>query len=394
MGVKVREKPAGSGIWWVFINHNGLRRSKKIGQGVKAKATALDVARKVEAKLALKEFNLAPPEPEEKPRIPTFGEYAKTWIEVTIPATCAPSTARDYRGLLENHILPGFDRYPVTEINRLMVKKFLMHKLTSGLAPVTVTHIKNAISGSLNLAVDDEMIPANPAQRLGKVIRSRGLQLESDPLTREELSLLLEAFREHYPRHYPLALTLARTGMRIGEALGLQWGDIDFNGRFILIRRTYSKCHEGKTKTGKQRRVDMSKQLSDELRDLRNQRRLETLKNGWKEVPPWVFLTAAGTPMDTDSWRKRVFESALSKAGLRRIRVHDLRHTYASLLIQAGESLAYVRDQLGHHSIKVTVDIYGHLAPEGRKEAVDRLDDAPVRTPGAPANEKGASHVG
>lgn len=67
---------------------------------------------------------------------------------------------------------------------------------------------------------------------------------------------------------------------------------------------------------------------------------------------------------------------AAKTAGLRRIRIHDLRHTYASLLIHAGESLAYVRDQLGHHSISVTVDIYGHLAPEGNKEAVDRLDDS------------------
>jgi integrase len=74
----------------------------------------------------------------------------------------------------------------------------------------------------------------------------------------------------------------------------------------------------------------------------------------------------------------------LEKAGLRRIHIHNLRHGYASMLIQAGESLAYIRDQLGHHSIKVTVDIYGHLAPEGNKEAVDRLDDdAIIRNPTA-----------
>ena len=65
-----------------------------------------------------------------------------------------------------------------------------------------------------------------------------------------------------------------------------------------------------------------------------------------------------------------------SITGLRKIHPHILRHTYASLLIQAGESLAYIRDQLGHHSIKVTVDIYGHLAPQGNKAAVDRLDDS------------------
>jgi integrase len=92
-------------------------------------------------------------------------------------------------------------------------------------------------------------------------------------------------------------------------------------------------------------------------------------------VPEWVFINAKANPLDKNGWRKRVFYKALEKANLRKIRIHDLMHTYASLLIQANESLAYIRDQLGHHSIKVTVDIYGHLAPGGNKDAVDRLDD-------------------
>ena len=75
----------------------------------------------------------------------------------------------------------------------------------------------------------------------------------------------------------------------------------------------------------------------------------------------------------------------LRKAGLRRVRFHDLRHTFASLLIQNRESLAYIRDQLGHASIQLTVDTYGHLVPGANREAVDRLDDAPVRNPDATA---------
>jgi len=95
-------------------------------------------------------------------------------------------------------------------------------------------------------------------------------------------------------------------------------------------------------------------------------------------MPEWIFVNEKGKSLDARNWRKRVFKKALEKAGLRAIRIHDLRHTYASLLIQGGESLAYVRDQLGHQSIKMTVDIYGHLAPEGNKEAVDKLDDPPT----------------
>ena len=80
------------------------------------------------------------------------------------------------------------------------------------------------------------------------------------------------------------------------------------------------------------------------------------MKEGWKEVPEWVFINSVGNPHDINHWRRRVFKKVLEKAKLRKIRIHDLRHTYASLLIQAGESLVYVRDQLGHHSIKVTVE--------------------------------------
>jgi integrase len=88
-----------------------------------------------------------------------------------------------------------------------------------------------------------------------------------------------------------------------------------------------------------------------------------------------AFTNEAGNPLNPDNFRNRVWPRLLAKAGLRKIRIHDLRHTYASLLIAQGESLAYVKDQMGHHSIRVTVDTYGHLVPGGNKAAVDRLDD-------------------
>ncbi len=104
-------------------------------------------------------------------------------------------------------------------------------------------------------------------------------------------------------------------------------------------------------------------------------------------MPEWVFCNEAGKLLIEVTVRKYVFYPALSRSGLRRIRIHDLRHTYASLLIQQGESLAYVKEQLGHHSIKITVDTYGHLVPGGNRQAVDRLDetpqDAPIRNPDA-----------
>lgn len=276
---------------------------------------------------------------------------------------------------MKTHVLPKFGKRAVNEINRQIIKTFLMKKINEGYAPSTVTHFKNVISGVLNHAVDDEMIPFNPAQKIGKIFKHQKMGNRMNPFTNEELKLLLDVFKEHFPEHYPLALTLSRTGMRFGEAVALKWNDIDFERRFIFIERGIVRGVIETPKNGKPRKVDMSLQLSNVLSGLKTERKIQTLKNGWKNVPEWVFISQVGTYLSKSNWRRRIFYKALEKAGLRKRRIHDVRHSYASLLIQSGESLAYIRDQLGHHSIKVTVDIYGHLAPEGNKAAVDSLDD-------------------
>jgi integrase len=172
--------------------------------------------------------------------------------------------------------------------------------------------------------------------------------------------------------------------MRIGELLGLEWGDIDFNSLFIKVQRAQVRGVIGPPKNGRSRRVDMSLQLADVLAALRTERRKEALRQGQPEIGERVFLTERDARIDLDHFRRRVFHLCLEKAGLRHLRIHDLRHTYASLLIAQKESLAYIRDQLGHGSIKITVDTYGHLVPGSNRAAVDQLDDAqPIRNPGA-----------
>ena len=365
MSVQVREKIKGSGDWWIFIEHHGQRRSKKIGRD---KRFALEAAKKIEAKLILGDLKLS------KNEDVTFGHYAKTWIENTVPATCKRISISDYKGILKNHVLPDLEKTPVTDINKAVVKKLLQKKLKEGYAASTATHIKNAISGVLELAVDDNKISSNPAQIIRKLIRSKVKKYHIDPLTREETKLLLETCLTNYPKHYPMLLTLCRTGMRLGEVIALQWGDIDFNNRFIIVRRSRSKSHTSTPKNDKYRNVDMSRQLTECLSKLKIKRKEEYLAKG-EGVPEWIFISEIGTPLIEGHWRERVFKKILEKAKLRQIRIHDIRHTYASQLIQDNRSLAYIKDQLGHHSIQVTVDIYGHLVPGANKEVVDSLDD-------------------
>jgi integrase len=167
-----------------------------------------------------------------------------------------------------------------------------------------------------------------------------------------------------------------------------------FHGRFVEVRHNLVAGRMTTPKNGKTRRVDMSAQLSDTLRTLLTTRKGEAPRNGWGQVPEWIFCSETGGPLDGDNLRHRVFYRLLTKAELRRIRFHDLRHTFATMLIQNGESLAYVRDQLGHASIQLTVDTYGHLVPGANRQAVDRLDDesgATERNPSATDKEKGVT---
>ncbi len=396
MGVKVREKPKNSGIWWVFINHQGRRRAKKIGRD---KRVALEVAKKIEAKLTLGEFGCVNKKAEP---LPLFKELAQYWISYTLPATCKFSTQFDYKSVLNNHVMPAFGEVPVAEITRKSIRSFLIEKSQAGYAPSTVSHMKSCIAGVLEVAIDDEVISQNSAHRIGKYHNSsNGLKEINDRsnfLKKEELSTLMSVFRIHFSQHYPMALLLARTGMRIGEAFALKWEDVDFEKRIVTVRRTFSRGKLGTPKNGKKREVDMSLQLTEVLKELHRRKILETLKNGSGKIVEWVSSNESGNPLDINNWRKRIFYNALKKAKLPQIRVHDLRHTYASLLIQAGESLAYVRDQLGHYSIKVTVDTYGHLVPGGNKDAVDRLDDldepATIRNLSATRMKKGLTDAG
>jgi integrase len=232
--------------------------------------------------------------------------------------------------------------------------------------------------------VDDEIISTHPALRTGKLLPKKDLTRDINPLSWEEKTIFENTVKEHFPRWVPLFLTALRTGLRLGELIALQPGDLDFEGGFIEVRRSYTKRHLTTTKNGKIRRVDMSKELTETLKAFLLLRKKDTLKNGWGEPPNWLFYNTTGNMVDPDHLRRRVFKKILEKAGLRHIRMHDLRHTYATLRISKGDNILDVSKQLGHHSVKITLDIYCHWMPGGKKSEVDGLDS---RTePGVEAN--------
>ncbi len=259
-------------------------------------------------------------------------------------------------------------------IRKKDVKKFLTDKQKEKLSSATVRNLKAYLSCILSQAVDDEMIVSNPASKTGKLIKKTDSTENIQPFTWAEKELFEKTLREHYASHYPLFLTKLRTGMRIGEIIALKPGDIDFNGNFIEVRRSCVRGEVATTKSGKVRRVDMSNGLRKVLKSYLTKRKQEALKKGWGQPPEWLFYNNNGNLIDINHLRKRVFYKVLEKAGLRHIRIHDLRHTYATLRIASGHNIADVSKQLGHHSIKITVDTYYHWLPGTGKSEVDQLD--------------------
>jgi integrase len=381
MGVKVREKVKGSGEWWLFIDHHGKRKAKKIGN----KKAAQEAAKALETKLAFGDLGVL----DEDNQTPQFKEYAELWLHTYIKALRRESTFVRYRNLLKSYVYPAFGTKQLDEIKRVDIRNLLLKLHKDGLSKSSVCLIRDVISGPMSYAVDEGLIAVNPAIGIIRRLQlDRDKEIAIEPLNHQEVQLFLETCSHHSPEHFPFFLCGFRTGMRLGELLALRWGDVDWHGKFIRVSRSYKIGRIEMTKTGKVRNVDMSDQLAETLKRLHTTRKEEALKNGGGEVIETIFHRNGGYM--EQNYIRRVFKRLLSKAGLREIRVHDIRHTMASLLLSDGASPVYVTEQLGHTSIQMTVDIYGHLIPNSNRKVINGLDRQPSATPPQPVQKQRA----
>ena len=209
------------------------------------------------------------------------------------------------------------------------------------------------------------------------------------------MAVLLATADKEYPQHADFFHVLAGTGLREGEACGLQWGDIDFRGGFLMVHRSVIYrpdpkqrgnkkikrpdrkpiLHIGAPKSGESGRVDIGPKLAARLQARRDVMAAEAAMNG-REPSPWVFpaLGDPSKPLNAKSLQN-AWTRLLTLVKLRHVRIHDLRHSYASSLLQAGESIQYVKQQLRHSTIKLTVDLYGHLIPSANRAAIAKLEE-------------------
>jgi integrase len=307
MGVTVRQKIKGRGNpWWIFINHQGKRTSRRIGD----KSAAEKTASEIRARLQTGEFGI---DPKPKEKIPTFGEYSKRFMETYSKMNHKESTRESYKNALENHLIPVFGGKSLDEITRKDVKAFLYQKQKQGLSANSVRIYKAYLSAIFSQALDDEIISSNPVSKTGKYISTKTSAKKPKPLTWEEKTLFENTMLEYYPRSYPFFLCALRTGMRIGELIALKPGDIDFHGRFIEVRRNCVRGVISTPKTGKTRRVSITPQLLHALKIHITERKKETLRKGWGDTPEWLFFNENGKMIDVSNLRTRVFNKCLEK---------------------------------------------------------------------------------
>ena len=180
--------------------------------------------------------------------------------------------------------------------------------------------------------------------------------------TREEAETLLSAAQEHEPRFYPALLLALSTGMRRGELLGLQWKDVNFESGTIDVRRAIVRGQVTTPKSGKAHVVSMPPTLLSVLLDLLGDRRQECLLRGWAEVPEWVFCSQTGGPLEERNFQRSWLRlrRLAQKHQVRPLRFHSARHTYATLALEAGRSIRWVADQLGHSNPELTLRTYTH----------------------------------
>jgi len=378
MGVTIREKIKDSGEWWVFINHKGRRTSRKVGD----RKAAREAARKIQARLTLGEGAFRK---DTKLPAPKLKDYFKRF-EQNYKGTLKPTSWECYEGALRIHILPELGKYRLNEITKSMMKKLVVKMVEEGRAKDSIRLYVAALRVLYNQAIDDKVVSESPTKGLGKFYRQAKRKHEDiDPLSEEESLLVLEKTLEWEKKHYLLFLCALHTGMRSGELAGIQWTDVDWNGKFLEVRRAINRFGEVssvKTKSGR-RRVDLSDHLLETLSDYRRQQQEEAMKEGRNEIPEWVFANRFGSFMSIKNVKTRNFKRVLKKAGLRSIRFHDLRHTFASQLLSRGANILYVSQQLGHADPSITLRIYAKWIPtEGQRKAmnvlpyVGRLSDA------------------
>ena len=371
MGVKVI-RPSGRKDWYVQVCEGGERYLRHAG----SREAAFAAKKEIETSLAAGTFR----KPEKKAeRGITFRDAAERWRKEHVDLRLKPSTKKYYADLVKDFLIPFFGDMPLAQITRRNVKEavvFWVERAKASESKRGERSIPNALrtGGALfSWAIEEELATVSPFLNPGKVFKVESFQ--GDYLRPEEVTPYLDGVKKKAPRHYPILRTMLHAGLRIGEAIALKWGAIDWNGKFLNVQESSWQGIVGTPKTKSSlRRVDLSPETIAVLEQHRKALAAQSLKAG-RSMPETVFVNEAGRPMDSSKVR-RAHEAGLKAAGLRHIRIHDLRGTYTSLAVSAGVPIYYVSKSLGHSDTATTEKHYASLAPGAARELPNAIEQS------------------
>ena len=305
----------------------------------------------------------------------TVGQWMDVWFENYAKIKVRPSSHQTYRGYIENHIKPNIGSIPLNKLTSLELQKFYKKllgngrverieskKQPKGLSAKTVRNINQIISSALNLAIEQKLLLTNPADACA-LPKLEHREMKTLPV--EQLASFLREAKESgvFEMYY---IELA-TGLRRGELLGLKWSDIDLEHGSLRVQRQIARIDgeivEAPLKTkNAYRTLPLS---ADAIDVLKTQKK----KCGNSQ---YVFPSPTGGPISPDSVL-HMLHRVLKRAGLPKVRFHDLRHTFATLALQNGVDIKTVSGMLGHFSAGFTLDTYAHVTTSAQKEAANTM---------------------
>lgn len=311
----------------------------------------------------------------------TLAAYARDeWLPVVRHAL-KPTTYLNYENMLEQRILPHLGHIRLGELRPAAIarcyaalRKNGRRDGKGGLSETSIEHTHRLLHKILADAVRAGLLHRNPSDG---VIKPRRRQREMPVWTSEQVRAFLAFSADH--RLGPLFILAAMTGMRRGELLGLEWGDIDLAEGTVVVRRTRVRVgyvvSTGTPKSGEGRMIDLDERTVSALRTWRKQQREERLQagSGWVDSAQ-VFTDDFGRPIHPDAVFG-YFERAVRNSGLPMLNFHGLRHSHATVLLQAGVAVRVVAERLGHADPAMTLRVYQHVVPGMQRQAATRAAD-------------------
>lgn len=296
-----------------------------------------------------------------------FADLADRWLTTIVGLR--PKTRANYESLLRTHVLPQFGEHKLAQVHRVAAREWLAGLQAAGLSASRTRQARQVLSSILELAVDGGYLSANPARGI-KV--QGGQEREMLHLDAAEVRDLIDAVEELRPGSGLLVQVLAYGGLRWGEATAIRRRRCDLFRSTLMIRESLSEVrghlYFGPTKTHEDRVIVLPNFLREGIA-------VHLAQHVASEADALVFTSPKGEPLRISNWRRRVWRPACQASGMPDgLRIHDLRHTAASLLVSAGANVKVVQRHLGHSTATQTLDRYAHLFTEDLEAVADRLD--------------------